>query len=1090
MTPIVLSVAYQARIANAKLLLLSQFVAANTVSMGILIGSPTNLIVGREIDLGFVQYFLLMLVPSLFALMGTVVVVAWISRLVERMATEQDGVASPSRRRRLVRRFAGSWTFDATYTTPRFAQFRSFTGDMKQWIAVFTIAVVLLAFGAGSSSGLLVAAVAMAVLGIGFLRFHAPRQGEPTGLPFVVRLLREMPFGIVFFGMTYFVVADAVANQPFVQRDVEEAVAAAGSTHTPLSSWAAIATSGLLVNGVNDLPASALTGEVLAEVDERGTGAGDGAGFETPFDRVLVTQSALVGLNIGTYVTPVGALAGIIWFNILQRERQRRREVAVAAGRQPFDVILPGRGDLVVYGAATFLAVGLLLGTTNFAFVALADWLAGPMSGHTGFSGVPGHLVWWWLSLGVAAAVVVSFFRELRRHRVLLTHLADLLFLVTKVRLLAARHRVITAGAMFATLFALSAALLYHVELFHDANYDGDGVWGGSKRSEFSGPVDFVFWLHVFITSGWEGERDGIFPDSVFSRLMTPMLVLGAFASVVFVVRVLQTGSSDDHVRRRIAVGDIPSDRVTIVNAVMENRRLVETLANQRRRFVTVATSSPRLMRWLGNRRNDRMAAVDCAEHPQDRDLVTELRLAEAKEIVLLSRSVADDFDNVELLATLDVLVGGDDTAADDPTTADNAELPAILLQQHGDEFGDLVGNRISRQLRASIVSLELTDVVRSFLVADAAGRLEDLRRIYAGLDSGQGPDEIDRHIRTRGLRLSLGVRSDDDGEAVQSSGSQVVVGVQVMTGDRPDWRTFAARRAREVHRQVTGTVVLEPQNAHPEIFENSARTRVYVIGSDSLAQLCARDLAACGVKQVALLIGPNDVLHPDVVPAGVEVRRCHSVEAVAEILATDEACDDEAILAVESFAEGAFDMERLLERLSLQRLQQARSDPEGITPLYVCSRGPDRARRMRKYVVDEIIDATWVEASYFAVFTTLFLTTLPGDETTANWPQDLRLGVAHRIAHQLCHLELVRARDLWAHEPRAADRTVVGMTGSEAVEEDRRIGPARGPLVGVIRLQVEPGEDDGRIVTVHVDIPAGDEAIEADDLLVCLPCL
>src|SRR4029453_7163864 len=38
MTPIVVSVAYQARVANAKILLLSQFIAANTVSMGLLIG--------------------------------------------------------------------------------------------------------------------------------------------------------------------------------------------------------------------------------------------------------------------------------------------------------------------------------------------------------------------------------------------------------------------------------------------------------------------------------------------------------------------------------------------------------------------------------------------------------------------------------------------------------------------------------------------------------------------------------------------------------------------------------------------------------------------------------------------------------------------------------------------------------------------------------------------------------------------------------------------------------------------------------------------------------------------------------------------
>ena len=50
-----------------------------------------------------------------------------------------------------------------------------------------------------------------------------------------------LPLGIVFFGLTYFLIADAIARQPFVQDDVEAFVADHGSSHTPVASWTAIA---------------------------------------------------------------------------------------------------------------------------------------------------------------------------------------------------------------------------------------------------------------------------------------------------------------------------------------------------------------------------------------------------------------------------------------------------------------------------------------------------------------------------------------------------------------------------------------------------------------------------------------------------------------------------------------------------------------------------------------------------------------------------------------------------------------------------------------------------------------------------------
>jgi arsenical pump membrane protein len=390
MTPIVMSVAYQARIANAKLLLLSQFIAANTVSMGILIGSPTNLIVGRALDIDFVGYLLLMLAPSAVALMITFVFVTWVN----------------NRAGRSRGRLFGSWAYAPGYTPPRLTRHRTFTPNMRTWVVVFAASVTVLAVGTATDTGLLLAAVAIAVTGLVMLhRDHrlTPDDGADTGddgagapardrstRTFATQTLRVLPFGIVFFGFTYFLIADAIADTPVVREDVNDYVTDNATTDNPLPSWGSMLAAGTLVNTMNDLPASALAGTVVERAD-----------FDDAYDEAVTVQGVLAGLNTATYVTPVGALAGIIWFDILRKERQRQR----ALGAGALDVVTPSRRDLVLYGTITFLATTLVLGATNYGFVTLAETVFAT----TGAA----QRAWMAAGLAVAAATVVAFVRVL-----------------------------------------------------------------------------------------------------------------------------------------------------------------------------------------------------------------------------------------------------------------------------------------------------------------------------------------------------------------------------------------------------------------------------------------------------------------------------------------------------------------------------------------------------------------------------------------------------------------------------------------------------------------------------------------------------
>lgn len=143
--------------------------------------------------------------------------------------------------------------------------------------------------------------------------------------------------------MSFFTFAEQFSKTGLLNKKIVPVIQTA--TETPLSALGTVYNSGLLVNISNDLPASALVAETLLKLHLTATA------------ETVITQASLVGLNIGTYVTPVGALAGLIWFNMIinqvKREKQEDKEK---------NIEFPGRTDLVKYGLLHFIFTGLIIG--------------------------------------------------------------------------------------------------------------------------------------------------------------------------------------------------------------------------------------------------------------------------------------------------------------------------------------------------------------------------------------------------------------------------------------------------------------------------------------------------------------------------------------------------------------------------------------------------------------------------------------------------------------------------------------------------------------------------------------------------------
>lgn len=325
-TPIIVEICYRAELENTKLILLSQFIAANTLSMGLLIGSPTNIIIAEEAGIDFFTYYALMILPALVAFGASLVLVDKTIQIAQ------------SNRYALF----GDMAFSSRHKLPDHNPEPYLTTQMRNWVVIFGGLVGSVAIVTLFDASLLWCAVPMIVIGLGY--WYVSEEHEESLKGPILRL----PYGVFFFGMTFFVFAEEFSRTGLVGTQIIPALEVFFEGDPITVSLVGTFGGGILVNVFNDLPASALIAGIISELQ-----------FETFLNEIILVQGVLVGVNIGTYVTQIGALAGLIWFNTLRNERKRLSETFPELDDR---MVFPARMDLVRYGFLHFCFAGVVTG--------------------------------------------------------------------------------------------------------------------------------------------------------------------------------------------------------------------------------------------------------------------------------------------------------------------------------------------------------------------------------------------------------------------------------------------------------------------------------------------------------------------------------------------------------------------------------------------------------------------------------------------------------------------------------------------------------------------------------------------------------
>ncbi len=266
-TPFICHFAKSARIDPIPYLV-SEFVAANTWSMALIIGNPTNIYLMTGTGVSFLDYTARMLLPTAMAGLASLGVLYLLFR--KKLKAPLDPEESPAPRVDLPTEIVGLCHLGGCIVLLSIASFI----DLPMWL------ITCLFFGS----------LVLFTMAIGFFRRRAPYL--------IARCFVRAPWDLAPFVLSMFVLV--------LSLDKYGITATIGSfLSRPDTLGGTVASFGvssfLASNVVNNIPMSVLYSSLLQGTAMSGT------------TLTAARLAAVVGSNLGAFFTPTGALAGIMW---------------------------------------------------------------------------------------------------------------------------------------------------------------------------------------------------------------------------------------------------------------------------------------------------------------------------------------------------------------------------------------------------------------------------------------------------------------------------------------------------------------------------------------------------------------------------------------------------------------------------------------------------------------------------------------------------------------------------------------------------------------------------------------------------------
>ncbi len=248
--------------------LISEFAAANTWSTMFIIGNPTNIYLATSAGINFLDYFKVMGVPTLFMGLTELLIIFLLfnKKLKDPISINNEEYHIESK----VDLFIGLSIFIICLI---FLVISSYI-HIEMWLVSLICA-----------SALLVTTIIM--------RLVTKKHWD-----YVTSPLKRLPYQLIPFFLSMFVIVVALNSQGITSKLAE----ALGNSNTV---WVYGYSSLLTSNLINNIPMSILYTSLSSNL--------------TGVNYIRAVYSSIIGSNIGAFLTPIGALAGIMFSSLLNK---------------------------------------------------------------------------------------------------------------------------------------------------------------------------------------------------------------------------------------------------------------------------------------------------------------------------------------------------------------------------------------------------------------------------------------------------------------------------------------------------------------------------------------------------------------------------------------------------------------------------------------------------------------------------------------------------------------------------------------------------------------------------------------------------
>ncbi len=250
--------------------LFAEFIAANTWSMILIIGNPTNIYLATGAGCDFITYIKVMALPTLLAGFGSLLALWFLFRrkLKAPLQTEFNASAQPDK--------------------PLVA------------LGLVHLGVCILFLVLSNALALPMWIISLSAMGSLFLWAAIYLLIKGRTLVTILETCKRAPFEMAPFVLSMFVLVLAMEKTGLT-------ATLAGFLNRGETVWTYGISSFLAANLINNIPMSVLYSGITANL----TGAAKAAGL----------YGAVIGSNLGAFFTPIGALAGIMWTGLLRAHK-------------------------------------------------------------------------------------------------------------------------------------------------------------------------------------------------------------------------------------------------------------------------------------------------------------------------------------------------------------------------------------------------------------------------------------------------------------------------------------------------------------------------------------------------------------------------------------------------------------------------------------------------------------------------------------------------------------------------------------------------------------------------------------------------